>query len=71
MFLTWQLAVCISISIVGGISIPAKKLVCTGWVLWTLIMVLPVYPLWVGAIQMANIVLTYNVSNSIMKGNNK
>lgn len=71
MFLTWQLAVCISIFIVGSISIPAKKLVCTGWVLWTLIMVLPVYPLWVGAIQMANIVLTYNVSSSIMKGKHK
>ena len=71
MFLTWQLAVCISIFFFGSISISAKKLVCTGWVLWTLIMVLPVYPLWVGAIQMANIVLTYNVSSSIMKGKHR
>jgi hypothetical protein len=67
MFLAWQFAVCISIVFVGSFSLPAKKLLSTGWILWTLIMVLPVYPLWVGAIQIANIVLTYNVSNSIIK----
>ena len=70
MFLAWQIAVCISIVFAGSISLPAKKLVSTGWILWTLIMVLPVYPLWVGAIQIANIVLTYNVSGSITKGKN-
>ena len=70
MFLAWQFAVCISIVFAGSISLQAKKLVSTGWILWTLVMVLPVYPLWVGAIQVANIVLTYNVSSSITKGKN-
>jgi hypothetical protein len=67
MFLAWQFAVCISIFFVGSISLPAKKLVSTGWISCTLIMVLPVYPLWVGAIQISNIVLTYNVSSPIIK----
>ena len=70
MFLAWQFAVCISSVFAGSISLHAKKLVSTGWILWTLIMVVPVYPLWVGAIQIANIVLTYNVSSSITKGKN-
>ena len=64
MFLGWQIAVCVSIAVAGFVSLTALRVVAIGWVVWTLIAVLPIYASWVGIFQLANIATTYGVINS-------
>ena len=61
MFLGWQIAVFVSIALAGAVSLNSLRAVAIGWVIWTLIAVLPVYASWVGIFQLANIALTYGV----------
>ena len=61
MFLGWQIAVCVSIVVAGLVSLTALRVVAIGWVVWTLIAVLPIYASWVGIFQLANIATTYGV----------
>ena len=63
MFLGWQIAVCVSIAVAGFVSLTALRVVAIGWVVWTLIAVLPIYASWVGIFQLANIATTYGVIN--------
>jgi hypothetical protein len=64
MFLGWQIAVCVSIVVAGLVSLTALRVVAIGWVVWTLIAVLPIYASWVGIFQLANIATTYGVISS-------
>ena len=69
MFLGWQIAVCVSIALAGMVSLNSLRVVTIGWVVWTLVAVLPVYAPWVGIFQLANIALTFGVIKS--KSNSK
>ena len=67
MFLGWQIAVCISITVSGLVSLSALRVVSIAWLLWTLVVVLPTYAPWVGVFQLANIGITFSVVNSMQK----
>lgn len=67
MFLGWQIAVCISITVSGFVSLSALRVVSIAWLLWTLVVVLPTYAPWVGVFQLANIGITFFVVNSMQK----
>jgi hypothetical protein len=67
MFLGWQIAVCISITVSGFVSLSALRVVSIAWLLWTLIFVLPTYAPWVGVFQLVNIGITFSVVNSMQK----
>ena len=64
MFLAWQIFVCASIVGARMVSKKALRVVASCWLAWTLIAVLPVYALWVGVFQLANLAISYTVMSS-------
>lgn len=67
MFYFWQVVVFVSVIGAAFSSRRGLFLVSAGWVLWTLWVAVPNYTLWVGALQLVNVLVAYRVGLWLFK----
>jgi hypothetical protein len=67
MFYIWQVVVFASILGAAFSSRRGLLLISAGWALWTLWVAIPNYSLWVGAVQLVNVLVAFRIGLRLLK----